>query len=69
MRARFVGVLSGLSILVAGLVFSLALRAQSSAPADSPKDSAATPSLSHDLSGMWMEYPGSGAIDEKRARR
>jgi hypothetical protein len=65
MRGRFVGVLSGLSILIAALGFSPALCAQSSAPSDSPKDSTAATSRSHDLSGMWMEYPGSGAIDEK----
>jgi hypothetical protein len=62
MQARSLG---SLSILIVVLAFSPALFAQNNEQTEPPNNTAATPSLSHDLSGMWMEYPGPGAIDEK----
>lgn len=62
MRCRFTG---RLVVLIAAMSFSPVLLAQSNEQSEPAKDSAVAPSLSHDLSRMWMEYPGSGAIDEK----
>jgi len=59
------GFTRSLIVLIAAVSFSPALLAQSSEQSEPAKEPTAAPALSHDLSGMWMEYPGSGAIDEK----
>jgi hypothetical protein len=59
-------------LISAGLAFSPMLHAQTGIPSAAEKSQAATPSLSHDLSGVWMQYPsgipgvpGMNAVDEK----
>ena len=59
------GFARSLMVLIAALFLSSACFAQGGDQSELAKGPAAAPALSHDLSGMWMEYPGSGAIDEK----
>ena len=67
MRRGFAG-----SIAVV-LAFSPIVLAQTGKPSEAEKTQAVTPALSHDLSGVWMQYPsgagpgipGMNAVDEK----
>jgi hypothetical protein len=70
MRHRFTG---SIAFLVAALVFSVNGFAQTGEPTSSTKSPAVSPTLSHDLSGIWMQYPrdnvpgtlGMDAVNEK----
>jgi hypothetical protein len=56
-----------IAVLVTGLALSPSMFAQTSKQSGSAKPSTATPARSHDLSGVWMQYPGGmdAAIDQK----
>ena len=57
--------------IVAVLAFSPMMLAQTSKPSEAEKTQAAPPALSHDLSGVWMQYPsGAGpGVPGMNARR
>ena len=67
MRLRFA------ASIVAVLAFSSMMIAQTGKPSEAEKNQAVPPALSHDLSGVWMQYPsgagpgipGMNAVDEK----
>jgi hypothetical protein len=67
---RFTG---STTVLVALLAWSPILFAQAGKPSETAKAHAAAPALSHDLSGVWMQYPrdnvpgalGMDAVNEK----
>src|SRR3977135_526079 len=46
-----------LAVLSAGLAFLPVTVAQTSKPSNAEKTQDTTPALSHDLSGVWMQYP------------
>ncbi len=46
-----------LAVLGAGLAFLPVTYAQTSKPSNAEKTHDAAPALSHDLSGVWMQYP------------
>src|SRR3977135_4683606 len=52
--ARLAALLAALS---AGLAFLPVTVAQTSLPSNAEKTHDTTPALSHDLSGVWMQYP------------
>jgi hypothetical protein len=64
---------SSLSVLGALLVLAPMIRAQNNKPSEAKKTPPAAAALSHDLSGVWMQYPqgdvpgtpGLNAINEK----
>ena len=49
---------ASVAVLVAILAFSPIVLAQNSEPSETQKAHSADPSPSHDLSGVWMQYPG-----------
>src|SRR6202051_1796936 len=62
-----------LTLLIAALALGLSAVAQTSKPPASASAQGATALLSHDLSGVWMQYPdgdvpgvpGMNAVDER----
>ena len=69
-RHRFAG---SIAVLVAVLAFSPTVFPQTTEQSETTKTLAGTPALSHDLSGVWMQYPrdnvpgalGMDAVNEK----
>jgi len=70
MRDRVAG---SIAILIAVLAYSPITAAQTSEPSGTPKAPGGSTALSHDLSGIWMQYPrdnvpgslGMDAVNEK----
>jgi hypothetical protein len=54
------------AVVIAGLALSAIVFAETSRQSEGAKPSAATAALTHDLSGVWMQYPGGmdSAIDQ-----